>query len=45
VKQRRRGPLADLELAEAAQRALQSMLDTLGGLHTGVAPIDWITRG
>ncbi len=45
VKQHRRGPLADAELAEAAQRGLQSMLDTLGGLHTGVTPIDWVTRG
>jgi hypothetical protein len=41
----RRGPLDELERAEAVQRSLQGMLDTLGGLRTGVAPIDWIARG
>ena len=42
---KRRGPLAELELAEVTQRHIQRMLDTLGGLHTGVAPIDWLAEG
>jgi hypothetical protein len=42
---KRRGPLADLELADLTQRHLQRMLDGLGGLHTGVAPIDWLAEG
>lgn len=38
----RRGPLAEVELAESVQRHLQRMLDGLGGTQTGVAPIDWL---
>jgi 1-acyl-sn-glycerol-3-phosphate acyltransferase len=41
----RRGPLADVEVAEAVQRHLQKMLDELGGAQTGVAPIDWLGEG
>ena len=42
---KRRGPLAELELAEVTQRHIQRMLDALGGLHTGVAPVDWLAEG
>lgn len=42
---KRRGPLAELELADVTQRHLQRLLDGLGGLHTGVAPIDWLAEG
>jgi hypothetical protein len=47
IRQRRnrRGPLADVEVAETAQRHLQKMLDEFGGVHTGVAPIDWLGEG
>ncbi len=39
---RRRGPLAEVELAADMQRRLQKMLDELGGLRTGFGPIDWL---
>jgi 1-acyl-sn-glycerol-3-phosphate acyltransferase len=42
---KRRGPLAELELAEVTQRHVQRLLDALGGLHTGVAPVDWLAEG
>jgi 1-acyl-sn-glycerol-3-phosphate acyltransferase len=42
---KRRGPLAELELAELTQRHIQRLIDGLGGLHTGVAPIDWLAEG
>ena len=45
LRKKRRGPLADIELAEAAQRQLQRLLDELGGMHTGMAPIDWLGEG
>ncbi|MCU1361158.1 MAG: hypothetical protein JWN99_2447 [Ilumatobacteraceae bacterium] len=47
VRQRRsrRGPLADVEVAETVQRHLQKMLDELGGAQTGVPPIDWLAEG
>jgi 1-acyl-sn-glycerol-3-phosphate acyltransferase len=47
IRQRRnrRGPLADVEVAEAAQRQIQKMLDEFGGAQTGVAPIDWLGEG
>ena len=47
VRQRyaRRGPLAEVEIAEQVQRHLQRMLDGLGGVQTGVAPIDWLADG
>ena len=44
-RRRRRGPLAELELSELTQRHIQRMLDGLGGLQTGVAPIDWLAEG
>ncbi|MEP7201121.1 MAG: hypothetical protein ABI894_00835 [Ilumatobacteraceae bacterium] len=44
-RRKRRGPLAELELAELTQRHIQRMIDGLGGLHTGVAPIDWLAEG
>lgn len=45
LRTKRRGPLAEIELAEAAQRHLQKMLDELGGVQTGMAPIDWLGEG
>jgi hypothetical protein len=47
IRQRRgrRGPLADIEIAEAAQRHLQKILDEFGGVRTGVTPIDWLGEG
>ncbi|HSB86583.1 MAG TPA: hypothetical protein VLD86_09745 [Ilumatobacteraceae bacterium] len=42
---KRRGPLAELELADTVQRHLQRMLDGFGGLRTGVAPVDWLAEG
>jgi hypothetical protein len=44
-RQKRRGPLAELELAEHTQLSIQRLIDGLGGLHTGVAPIDWLAEG
>ncbi|MEP7047765.1 MAG: hypothetical protein ABI949_13845 [Ilumatobacteraceae bacterium] len=44
-RHKRRGPLAELELAELTQRHIQRVLDGLGGLHTGVTPIDWLAEG
>jgi 1-acyl-sn-glycerol-3-phosphate acyltransferase len=41
----RRGPLSEVELAEQVQHHLQRMLDGFGGVHTGVAPIDWLAEG
>ena len=41
----RRGPLAEVELAELVQRHVQRVIDGLGGVHTGVAPIDWFAEG
>lgn len=45
LRQKRRGPLAEIDLAEAVQRRLQTMLDELGGIHTGVTALDWIGEG
>jgi hypothetical protein len=45
ARRKRRGPLAEVELAEAAQRHLQKMLDELGGVQTGVPPVDWLAEG
>jgi 1-acyl-sn-glycerol-3-phosphate acyltransferase len=42
---KRRGPLAELELADVTQRHIQRLLDGFGGLHTGVAPVDWMAEG
>lgn len=44
-RKNRRGPLAELELAELTQRHIQRLIDGLGGLHTGVAPLDWLAEG
>ncbi len=41
----RRGPLAEVELAEQVQHHLQRMLDGFGGVQTGVAPLDWLAEG
>jgi len=45
ARTKRRGPLAEIELAETVQRRLQTMLDELGGAQTGVAPIVWLGEG
>ena len=41
----RRGPLAEVELAESVQRQLQKMLDEFGGVQTGVGAVDWLAEG
>jgi hypothetical protein len=41
----RKGPLAEVELAEQTQHHLQRMLDGFGGMQTGVAPLDWLAEG
>jgi hypothetical protein len=38
---RRRGPLTELELADALEAAIQRLLDELGGPVTGT-PLDWL---
>ncbi len=45
ARRKRRGPLAEVELADQVQHHLQKMLDGFGGVHTGVAPIDWLAEG
>jgi len=45
LRKKRRGPLAEIELAEATQRHLQRILDELGGVQTGVVAIDWLGEG
>jgi 1-acyl-sn-glycerol-3-phosphate acyltransferase len=42
---KRRGPLGDIEVAELTERHIQRLLDGVGGLHTGVAAIDWLAEG
>jgi 1-acyl-sn-glycerol-3-phosphate acyltransferase len=42
---KRKGPLAEVELAEQVQHHLQRMLDAFGGMQTGVAPLDWLAEG
>ncbi len=44
-RKKRRGPLAEVELAEQVQHHLQRMLDGFGGMQTGVAPLDWLAEG
>lgn len=44
-RRKRRGPLAEVELAEQVQHHLQRMLDGFGGVQTGVTPIDWLAEG
>src|SRR5262249_3963298 len=41
----RRGPLAEIELAEQAQRRLQDMLDEMGGARTGLPGLGWLGEG
>jgi 1-acyl-sn-glycerol-3-phosphate acyltransferase len=43
-RRRRRGPLAEVELADDVQHQLQKMLDELGGMRTG-GPLDWLGEG
>ncbi len=38
---RRRGPLAELELADAIQERIASLLDEMGDINTGT-PLDWL---
>ena len=45
ARRKRRGPLAEVELADQVQHQLQRMLDAFGGVQTGVAPIDWLAEG
>lgn len=40
----RRGPLAELEMAEQVQHHVQRMLDGLGGLQTGLPAFDWLAE-
>ena len=42
---KRRGPLAEVELAEHAQRRLQDLLDEMGGARTGVPGLRWLGGG
>jgi hypothetical protein len=42
---KRRGPLAEVELAEHAQRRLQDLLDEMGGARTGVPGLGWLGEG
>lgn len=44
-RHKRRGPLAEVELAEQVQHHIQRILDGFGGTQTGVAPIDWLAEG
>ena len=44
-RRKRRGPLAELELADLTQLHIQRLIDGLGGLHTGLAPVDWLAEG
>ena len=44
-RRKRRGPLAEVELAEQVQHHVQRMLDGFGGMQTGVAPLDWLAEG
>lgn len=44
-RRKRRGPLAEVELAEQAQRGLQDLLDELGGTRTAVPGLGWLGEG
>ena len=44
LRKRRRGPLAELETADAAQASIDALLDELGGTSTGT-PLDWLPFG
>jgi hypothetical protein len=41
---RRRGPLSELELADAVEQRIQRLLDELGGAQTGTV-LDWLPIG
>lgn len=41
-RKKRRGPLAEVELAEQAQRRLQDLLDEMGGVRTGLPGFGWL---
>lgn len=41
-RRKRRGPLAELELAEQAQRGLQGLLDELGATRTAIPGLGWL---
>jgi 1-acyl-sn-glycerol-3-phosphate acyltransferase len=45
LRTKRRGPLAEIEIAEAVQRHLQRILDEMGGMQTGMVAIDWLGEG
>ena len=44
-RKKRHGPLAEVELAEHAQRRLQDLLDEMGGSRTGVPGLGWLGEG
>ena len=44
-RHRRRGPLAEVELAADVQRRVQKLLEEFGGSNTGVGAIDWLREG
>ncbi|MEZ5295151.1 MAG: hypothetical protein R2697_02410 [Ilumatobacteraceae bacterium] len=44
LRRKRRGPLEELELADALQAHLDGLLDELGGAMTGT-PLDWLPLG
>lgn len=44
LTRKRRGPLAELELADVLRDRIDEVLDELGGTMTGT-PLDWLTRG
>ena len=44
LPRRRRGPLAELELADLLRERIDEVLDELGGTMTGT-PLDWLTGG
>lgn len=44
-RKKRRGPLAEVELAEQAQRRLQDLLDEMGGVRTGLPGFSWLGEG
>jgi hypothetical protein len=44
LSKRRRGPLDELETADALQRHIDELLDELGGALTGT-PLDWLPLG
>lgn len=41
VRRRRRGPLAELELADDVRREIHLLLDEMGDINTGT-PLDWL---